>query len=174
MSAHIQADVLNDFRLLYQRRRLEWATLDLPNLCRLHQQSGPGEKSPAALAQVVRVVAETVSACYGSTLPVHHPPGDSSIVSQLERKHPDYEMVLNNLYWRGRQQSAIFDLWIILCERGLVKWENMETEIDYSNGTNNVSKVCRWLGCFTAVHEEIGLLEREPFPAFCQTDFPVQ
>jgi hypothetical protein len=96
-------------------------TLDLPNLRRVQQEPGYGERTPAALAQVVRVVGEAASACYGPKLPFYHPPGDGGIIFELERKNPNYEILLNNLYWRGRQQSAIFDLWIILCERGFVK-----------------------------------------------------
>jgi hypothetical protein len=49
----------------------------------------------------------------------------------------------------------------------------METDIDYSNGTIDVHKVCCWLGCFTEVHEEMRLRECEPFPGFCPTDFPL-
>jgi hypothetical protein len=169
-----QADVLNDPRLIHRRRRLEWPTLDLPNLRRVQQEPGYGERTPAALAQVVRVVGEAASACYGPSLPDCHPPGESGILFELEGKNPNYEMLLNNLYWRGRQQSAIFDLWIILCERGFVKWENMETDIDYSNGTIDVHKVGCWLGCFTAVHEEMRLRECEPFLGFCPADFPLR
>jgi hypothetical protein len=168
-----QADVLNDPRLIHRRRRFEWPTLDLPNLRRVQQVSGQEERSPVALVQVVTIVDEVVSACYGPKLPDNHPPGDSGIIFELEQKNPDYEMLLNNLYWRGRQQSAIFDLWIILCERGFVKWENMETDIDYSNGTSDTGKVYRWLSCFTAVHEEERLRECEPFPEFCPTEFPL-
>lgn len=168
-----QADVLNDPRSIHRRRRFEWPTLDLPNLRRLQQEPGPGGKSPAAQAQVIRVVAEAVSACYGPTIPDHQLPGDGGIIGQLRRKNPDYEMLLNNLYWRARQQSAVFDLWVILCERGFLKWENMETDIDYSNGQGDVGKVYRWLGCFTAVHEELRLREDKPFSGFYPTEYPI-
>ncbi|RFU28308.1 hypothetical protein B7463_g8043, partial [Scytalidium lignicola] len=168
-----QVDVLYDPRLIHRRRRFEWPTLDLVNLRRVQQEPGQRGKSPTALAQVITVVDKAVSACYGPKLPEFHPPGDSRIIFELERKNPDYEMLLNNLYWRGRQQSAIFDLWIILCERGFVRWENMEAHIDYSNGTGDAGKVYRWLSCFTAVHEEERLRECEPFPGFCPTEFPL-
>jgi hypothetical protein len=169
-----QADVLNDPRLIHRRRRIEWPSLDLPNLRRIQQGPVQGARSPAALAQVVTIVNGASSACYGPKLPELNFPGDDHIISELERKNPDYEMLLNNLYWRGRQQSAIWDLWIILCQRGFVKWENMETDIDYSNGTREVSKVYCWLACFTAIHEQDLLREHEPFPGFCPTESPVK
>jgi hypothetical protein len=168
-----QADVLNDPRLIHRRRRLEWPTLDLPNLRRMQQEPLPEGRSAAALAQVVRVVHGAASACYGPKLPEHYLPGDDGLAFELEKKNPDYEMLLNNLYWRGRQQSAIFDLWIILCERGLVRWENMEADIDYSNSTGDSRKVYMWLACFTAVQEEKLLVEHEPFRGFNMTWFPL-
>ncbi|KAL8952598.1 MAG: hypothetical protein Q9222_001513 [Ikaeria aurantiellina] len=57
--------------------------------------------------------------------------------------------ILRNLYWRAGNQIVVFEVFAMLCERGLLNQKALATPIDYSRAPRNVFNVVNMLFCFT-------------------------
>ena len=89
----------------------------------------------------------------------------------MQKMNPNYEMLLTNLYWRGRQQSAIWDLYIVLVERGFLKIESLAYPINYATNPTATIKIQKYLNCFSFVKAAIDF-SNLPFPGYEPTQCP--
>ena len=160
-----QADVNFETRTMHRRRRVEWPSLDLPALRRIVRQ--PLHPQQAAMDQALRAVHQAVSACTTPWLD-----GDEMIFLELEKDRPDYIMLFQNLYWRGRQQSAIFDLYNLLVERDFLKTKSLGPRMNWYTSGHGYAKTFGVLTYFTRV-EEARMPRSPPFPGYIATLDPV-
>ena len=161
-----QADVLHDPLSTHRRRRMEWPTLDLVNL---RQVQTSDNRISASL--VKREVDEAFAAAIPHDNLDFCDQDDWGISGEMQKMNSNYEMLLNNLYWRGRQQSAIWDLYIVLVERGFLKIESLAYPINYATNPTATIKIQKYLNCFSFVKAAIGL-SNLPFPGYEPTQCP--
>ncbi|KAN0081960.1 hypothetical protein V8E54_003258 [Elaphomyces granulatus] len=143
-----QADVLHDPSSTHRRRRVEWPTLDLPTLRRVQTSHN---YNLASLAK--REVDEAFSAAIPQDDVDFCDQDDWGISDRMQDTNPDCGMLLTNLYWRGRQQSAIWDLYVVLVERGFLKIESLAYPVDYATNPIATIKIQMYLNCFPFVKE---------------------
>jgi hypothetical protein len=115
----------------------------------------PLGKPISAESKVKALVQDAVAVCcYHQDLDCIHYT-DQALISESQSRDPDYGTLLKNLYWRGRQQSAIWDLFLLLVKGHFIKRENMAADVDYNARSVDPYKVYqRWM-CFSYVKGSI-------------------
>lgn len=159
-----QSDVFCQPQTVYPRRRIEWPSIDHPELNRLTRD--PLHPRDETLKQMRDLVLDAWGAC--GKYPTSH---DWDIHEEMREPHPDYLMLFKNLYWRGRQQLAIFDLWWLLFERGFLKLDCLSSPWNcYTSGTS-LSPVMLIFNQFSRV-KEVWNLHKPWFPGYRASGLP--
>ncbi|KAJ5613502.1 hypothetical protein N7528_007156 [Penicillium herquei] len=91
-------------------------------------------------------------------------PTDMGIFSELWCPQPNWRVVLTNIYWRSFRQTAIWQVYLRLLEKGIVNTESLISPIDLVKPTSNSHCISRLLGCFDflATQSHDALLDRIP------------
>ncbi|KZF21188.1 hypothetical protein L228DRAFT_284252 [Xylona heveae TC161] len=139
-------DVDFHLELMHRRRRREWPSMDLTVLNQMTiRREHPDPEVRRRAADLVR--AEAADCDFDQ--PQRE---DGAILGELELANPNYSMLLQALYWRSRQQSAIWDLFTVLVERGFLDYRvSLEAPISFDRGTDSVALVEQVLVCFDEV-----------------------
>lgn len=77
--------------------------------------------------------------------------------------------LIHALYFRGRQQSAIWDLYEILVEQGFIKSEGLRLPVDFGKITDAVHMVSGLINCLDLPYGELNA--EEPPYEFCSRPF---
>ena len=161
-----KADVLYSREATHRRRRVEYPILGLALLNRMRQ--GDSRSAPPHIRkQVTATVQEFSAECdFDNTYF-----GDGSILGQLEIGDPDYSTILKLLYWRSRQQSTVWDLFQILCERRFLDMKvSLADPVDFRGQTADVGAIFSLLTCFELPHKDEHLAESPPFEGWDYSD----
>ncbi|KAL6718609.1 hypothetical protein ACLMJK_002843 [Lecanora helva] len=146
-------DVTYDTAITHRRRRLEWPTSN--ETCIQDPESYSSNVSQKAKELADNVIDEEFSRCGESSF--HE---DQSCMDELigvpiaKHRSRDTGALLHALYYRGRQQSAIWDMWCALLDKGLVSIDGLRYSINFREHTDPVRLLSWLLSCF-----ELPLLE---------------
>lgn len=128
---------------VHRRRRSEWPTLDL----QLMQQTR--RAIPPSSGSLARRIQEHVHAAAADCDFDNALRDDGPILGRLEYPNTPYDEILRALYYRGRVQSAVWDLFLILCERGFLNLEaSLEQPINFYSTPESLCNVLNLLLCF--------------------------
>ncbi|EEQ33428.1 hypothetical protein McanMca71_001415 [Microsporum canis] len=132
----------------HRRRRLEWPTLDVRLMQQMRRNMVP--PSSSLVRRIQDHIQSAASKCdFDSALM-----DDGPILGRLERRQPPYAEILRALYYRGRVQSAVWDVFLILCERGFLDLEtSLEHPINFYTAPHGFSQVVSLLLCFEGPYE---------------------
>lgn len=162
------ADVAYNRESNYRRKRTEWPCLDLTLLNRIRREK-PKPQHPQVTASIKGMVQAACAAC-NSYSPYYE---DGNVFGELEQSEPDYESLMKVLYWRSRQQVAVWEIFTILCDRHFLDYETSLAEpIDFSTSSDAIGTVFRYLSCFDFVIREQEL-SPEPFKNWQSTYAPL-
>ncbi|KAL9105278.1 MAG: hypothetical protein Q9227_009517 [Pyrenula ochraceoflavens] len=158
------ADVLYEPQTMHRRRRVEWPFINLTGLNRLIMN--PLHPRSEVINQMRKLVLDAWRTC--GCWPAM---GDDLIYQEMRKLQPDYLMLFKNLYWRGRQQSAMFDLWWMLYERRFLKLECLNYPFNCYVSGCNVAPVAEVFAEFSGVRQFITSFK--PFEDYEATSQPV-
>ncbi|KAL8722335.1 MAG: hypothetical protein Q9225_001183 [Loekoesia sp. 1 TL-2023] len=139
-------DVPSNPAAAHRRRRIEWPSLNsnLPQL--ITQNSALQRPPPHVVAKVKEMLDDEFAKCdiKGSYR------GDEEAISYyyFQKNHDDFGPLLKLLYWRGRQQSAIYDLYEQLCMRGYIQAHNVGLPMSITKESSSVQSLTWLLECF--------------------------
>ena len=121
------------------RRRSEYLTLDEDLLAKIRENQVFANKPP----QIQAAVKQLVSAAYNACEPkAFHINSDNRDVHEAMRvANPDWRNLFKNLVWRARQQSAIWDVFTHLVERGFIDVSCLVKPINHDTASVDVSEV---------------------------------
>lgn len=136
-------------------KRVEWPTTNQTIRCKLGNAAGlPPTK---ALAAVSKLVKDEIDLC---DVDLGYPP-DMEVYSQICSTAPDYRGLVRNLYWRARRQSTVWNVYLLLVERGLIDFNALVTPIDLLTVSQNTGTVAYILGCFSNVDHDVTLMAKD-------------
>ena len=118
------------------RRRIEWPSLDLNLRQTILHSSNRVAPTRTTITKTKTLLDDEFAKCS-----VHSPLADDdpAMTYYYCRDHKeDYGPLLKLLYWRGRQQSAVFDCFQQLCMRDFVQAGNASLPIDIVKSTDSV------------------------------------
>ncbi|KAI4243218.1 MAG: hypothetical protein L6R40_003586 [Gallowayella cf. fulva] len=154
--------ILHDPALTTSHRRIEYPTIDTA-IVKNFRNWGSGKPYPLVnpVEEEARLlIEEQVSKCDPST-----PLGDDHAIFEeivFQKVHePDYANLLKTLYWRGRVQMAVFDVFTVLCIRGLVNPECLRLPMTFYLAPTDVGSLAGLLGCYKGPQKERHI---EPMP----------
>ncbi|EGD92228.2 hypothetical protein H112_00306 [Trichophyton rubrum D6] len=135
-------DVMFLKQTVNRRRRSEWPTLDLQLMQQTRRVIPPSSGSLARRIQ--EHVHEAAADCdFDNALR-----DDGPILGRLEYPNTPYDGILRALYYRGRAQSAVWDLFLILCEQGFFNLEaSLEQPINCYSTPESLCNVLNLLLC---------------------------
>lgn len=86
-------------------------------------------------------------------------PADEAAVSYNHFTHHnnDFGPLLQLLYWRGRQQSAVYDLYQELCKRGFIPADSVASPMSMDQSSESVQSLTWRLECFEGPAKECRL-----------------
>lgn len=103
---------------------------------------------PAAQGAVRALVQDAISACHDDPLDI----SDITIIDGIYlTQPPDYERTMKVLFWRSRQMSTIWCLFIHLVDRGFVDVENLEKPMAIGTRSPEIEAVVTMLCSFDQV-----------------------
>ncbi|KAJ5537679.1 hypothetical protein N7494_007158 [Penicillium frequentans] len=135
------------------RKRVEWPTTNQTIRRRLGNTAGLHFKKPfTAVSKVVKDEIELCDVKFG------YPP-DMGVYSQLSSAAPDWRGLIRNLYWRARRQSTIWNIYLLLFERGFIDLNALVTPIELFS-ISKKNRHCRLhtrvlFECFPRCHSDI-------------------
>lgn len=150
-----KADIVYDPAVTASRRRVEYPTIN-EAIVKNFRNWGPDRPYPYGnnvKQEVEQIVRKEVSKCDPDA-----PLGDDGgIIEELvfQKAHePDYANVLKALYWRGRVQMAVFDVFSTLCARGLVNPDCLRQPMSFYHTTEPASSLAFLLSCYEGPQKE--------------------
>lgn len=154
-------DVLYDERTSARRRRIEWPTEDDVIWNVLRSEPGSYTLNPIPLpATAEALVKGELDVCDTRSGFIH----DIPVFNQVYVKTPDYRKILKNLYWRARRQSAIWDVFNILVQTGLLDEQCLRVPFDSKDISDEADTVTCVLGCFSRLVEDSDLAGQGKIP----------
>ena len=150
--ASIQQDPSNASR----RRRIEWPSLNPAFLSLLSQVDSQITQDPDVRESTKRIVDSEISRC-DTNDPCPYDIGiyDSYLYGISETvKANGMAETLKALYYRGRIQSTVWDVFLMLEMRGFVNMSSLREPISLGQGSPAVSAVSWLLSTFEAVAKE--------------------
>ncbi|KAL9114881.1 MAG: hypothetical protein Q9227_001124 [Pyrenula ochraceoflavens] len=160
-----QADVLYQPETIHRRRRVEWPSIDLPALNRLTRT--PMHPDSEIMDQMRRLCTGAFRECGD-----YPAAGDGFVHQEMRKPEPDFLTLFKNLYWRGRQQSAVFDLWWTLYERDLLDLRCLEHPWNCYVSGPNLAPVMAIFEQFPGV-QDLYDPSFKPFEGFTSTTLPI-
>ncbi|KAL8892990.1 MAG: hypothetical protein Q9192_005523 [Flavoplaca navasiana] len=149
MKPVITKDVSSDPTTICLRRRLEWPVVD--DRCFQDLDNGAAqEATPDAKVLADSLIDSELVKCGGLDDSLHE---DRSITNELAScqvmKRPRKQLaLLHALYWRARQQSAVWKLSTYLVALGLLDPKALEAPVELHGLTDAVRNVWQQLCCF--------------------------
>lgn len=139
-------DVLYDPALTHRRRRIEWPSLNLNLRQTILHSATRAPPSQTTITKTKALLDEEFAKCdVNSPLAADDP----AMTYYYYKEHrEDYGPLLKLLYWRGRQQSAIFDCFQQLCMRNFVQAGNVSLPMNIVSSTESVLNLASLLACF--------------------------
>ena len=158
-----EVDTISDPKKTHRRGRIEMPTLDFPNLRLMRADTDFNTKSRCIQQTVKQLVKEFYSACNAE----FNLSEDAAFHPSMRQKTPDNAMLLNNLYWRCREQSGVLDTFWRLQDQGLLRSDSLEAPINWYTSSTNLSQVAYILKHFEAFQKP----EDDPFPGYQHRSF---
>lgn len=158
-----KSDTVYDPAITASRRRVEYPTINaaIVNSFRKWGPDHPLPYGPVVKQDVQLLVEEGASKCDTST-----PLGDDRAIFEeliFQKAYvPDSGSLLKTLYWRGRVQMAVFDVFSTLCSRGLVDSNCLRPPMMFYKVTEPVSSLAWLLSCYERPQKE-SQLDPKPF-----------
>lgn len=124
------------------RRRIEWPTQD--EHIRRCLTEGGSSPTKTVSQQSKAVIDEELSKCdtrAGCST-------DLCVFDELYVRSPDWRGVLRNLYWRARRQSAIWDVFEFLVNRGFIDPSCLTIPVKLGTLTRDAGMLSALLDCF--------------------------
>lgn len=145
-------DVLYDPAATHRRRRIEWPTqnTDLRRLIAEHRNRPP--PSQDLVSRTAAMLDDEFSKCdINSGIPAD----DGAVVYYHFHEHNnDFGPLLKLLYWRGRQQSAVYDIYEQLCMRHFILGTNVILPMSLTLTSHSVQALTWLLCCFEGPSKE--------------------
>ena len=135
-------DICYDPRVSARRRRIEWPVLDDTTLTSLH--SSIAADQGIVKEETKTLIGSEVKKCDAKT--DWRP--DLIIFDEIYLKNPNWQLILRNLYWRGRRQSAVWDTFFLLLNQGFFHPSCLSLPVQLKSSSDASSKVFRLLLCF--------------------------
>ena len=145
-------DVLYNPAVTHRRRRIEWPTHNANLRQLIAQHAAPPPPSSALLARAKNLLESEFSKC-----DINQPiPSDDPAISYYHfmNHRDDFGSLLKLLYWRGRQQSAIYDVFEQLCMRGFIMARNVSLPMSIDHTSESVGNLTWLLECFEGPAKE--------------------
>ncbi|EZF34493.1 hypothetical protein H109_00223 [Trichophyton interdigitale MR816] len=141
-------DVMFLKQTVHRRRRSEWPTLDPQLMQQMQREISP--PSSSLLRRIQDHIHAAAAECdFDNALM-----DDGPIVGRLEYPNTPYDEILRALYYRGRAQSAVWDIFLILCERGFLNLEaSLEHPVNFYSTPESLCNVLCLLLCFKEPYE---------------------
>ena len=151
-------DVLYDPAITASRRRIEYPSLDdnvLPVFLTNAERSKPKHSDPARVQRYLRGIIEEEKSY---TNPEHYVYDYDVSVNEnwwynLETPH-NYGEMLKLLYWRGRIQTAVKDVFFTLVSRGLISSTGPSRPMAIGDYHQEVTDLMEILSCFNGATSE--------------------
>ncbi|KAL8816400.1 MAG: hypothetical protein Q9191_008339 [Dirinaria sp. TL-2023a] len=154
-------DAVYDAAIAANRRRIEYPSLN-ENLTAAYQRMSPDRPTPAdpVIREECRQLIETeATKCDGD-----RPLGDDFMIfEELIGHDPDHGEMLKALYWRGRIQTAVLDVFTVLCNRGFLDPNCLRLPVTYYKVCTPVATLTWLLDCYEGPQKEHFLHEPKPF-----------
>ncbi|MCJ1458405.1 hypothetical protein MMC28_008777 [Mycoblastus sanguinarius] len=147
-------DVVYDPAATARRRRIEWPTSNtaLAQLVRNHAE--PRRVMPSG--PVVTRAESVIDHEFSFVNTNQNFRGDEGIISHryFQGSEVDLAPLLDILYWRSRQQSAVWDVFCQLVARGYVPFSTLARPMSMSNVSEQVQSLAWLLQCFEGPAQE--------------------
>ncbi|KAL9098560.1 MAG: hypothetical protein Q9163_005805 [Psora crenata] len=162
-------DVLYNPAVTHRRRRIEWPTHNVNLRQLIAQHSAPTIPSSNIIARTTAMLDDEFKRC-DIQAPI---PADEGAISyyHFQRHNNDFGPLLKLLYWRGRQQSAVYDLYEQLCMRGFILAGNVSLPMSIDRSSKSVQSLTWLLQCFEGPAKESSLTKIEQLFEFQDDDF---
>ena len=143
-------DVLYDPLKIARRRQQEWPTLNPHIKLSAVVTTGTTHPStcPGASVAVVKNEAAKCDTNQGIISDLH-------VYTEARQKSPNWTLLLRNLFWRAGRQSAVWDLFLVLVDRGFLSFDSVTLPIDLMNISPNTGLVVELLYCFSYVKQDM-------------------
>ncbi|KAJ5106595.1 hypothetical protein N7456_003270 [Penicillium angulare] len=129
-----------------RHQRVEWPTANVVIRRRLGNDTQEPIESPL-LAGVTKLMNNEMSRCDTT---VGYPP-DMGVFNEMYTNAPDWRGLVRNLYWRARRQSTVWDVYLLLVERGLVASSSLEHPMNLLAISKSTGILTLLLGCFSNI-----------------------
>ncbi|KAN0081995.1 hypothetical protein V8E54_003293 [Elaphomyces granulatus] len=151
--------IVYDPRISSRRRRIEWPTVDSVVRDILTQ---PDDDPPPPEVSVEAKSVIEFELCKCDTRQGFIP--DLCIFDEVYTKTPNWRNILRTLYWRARRQSAVWDVFELLVDRGFLHPVCLTIPVDLHKSTHASACIFRLLGCFSFISkdEDLALLDGLP------------
>ena len=108
-----KVDIAYDPRVSPRRRRIEWPTADTNIQSHLSATNVGSSSSPTSTKSIINNELAKCDVKGGLR-------ADLGVYDELFVKKPNYSLIMRNLYWRARRQSAIWDVFELLVMQGFL------------------------------------------------------
>ncbi|KAL8705400.1 MAG: hypothetical protein Q9201_001472 [Fulgogasparrea decipioides] len=169
-------DVVDDPAVTHRRRRLEWPQPNESFFQRLYERAS--NPIPPEVAHAVdQVIADEFSKCGGDNEGFFEDVqcmDELVAVPLLKRRPVNKPALLHALYFRGRQQSAIWDTYCALVQKKFVDSRGLLVPVDFRTVSSAVGQVSRLLSCFEYVNRYVLPLndQDQPYELYSYPGFP--
>lgn len=168
-------DVVHDPQITSRRRRIELPTLNEEFISALQATflNPPNPALPAKI-QAINLVHNEATKCD----PDSGWPGDQGIFDNYNPKYPhtdteSFAKVLTALYWRGRLQSTLLDIFLQLHSRGFISLDNLKAPVNLGVLSEASTQVLSLLQSFDGLAREERLDELHPLHEWHSTEIAV-
>ena len=154
-------DVAYTREFAHRRRRAEWPSLDPSLLNRIRRDETFHSNTSVATQQACgEFIQNATKGCDFDAMYYE----DEEALMRLSEPNPQqwYGDILTLMYYRGRMQSAVWDVFTILCERGMLDYRaSLQEPMDWVKASKEDQAVLGVLECFDLVTKE---QEQHPSP----------
>ncbi|OJJ44447.1 hypothetical protein ASPZODRAFT_145003 [Penicilliopsis zonata CBS 506.65] len=92
---------------------------------------------------------------------------DINVFEEVYVRSPNWRGVLRNLYWRGRRQPTMWDVFELLVQRGFLSTECLTVPVQLDNMTPDTNTIGHLLSCFSFFHHDWQMVIEGKIP--CQS-----
>lgn len=157
-------DIVYDPAVTHRRRRLEWPRCNEAVFQTLQQHTD--HSLPAPFKDfITRVINDEFSKCGGE---LEQRTEDHACIDELvsiprrNNRPQDQGALLHALYYRSRQQSAIWDIYCALVDKKFLDSDGLFVPTDLTASTLAVQRIAWLLSCFDLPNKERGLSGLDP------------
>ena len=161
-------NVIYDPAATHRRCRLEWPRVNQSCFDNLDYYSS-NSLTPAVKSFISEVIETEFVKCGGrkNNIPVDMGCINAIVGPRTSGHRPvDQGPLLYALYYRGRQQSAVWDLWVALVDKGFINPQGLRVPVKYKAIPEPVMRVTSLLLCFELPHAEHALLLQNDSPPY--------